>query len=345
MKKLFNVLKYLLVLAIGLLLLWLVYRNIDKDNLVKGLKNANYFWVMLALFIALLGHISRGRRWALLIEPLGKKVSTWRAFLAVMFGYLANLALPRMGEVSRCVALNRTDKIPLNKLIGTVIVERGFDFIMLITITSVSFLIAFNQVKTYLYRSLNYLNDKYSNFFSITSIVVAIVVILAFITLLILIKRSKRDFKKHPFYIKIRDIVSGFGAGIKTIIHLERKWEFVFHTLFIWTTYFLMTYLIFFAFQPTSDLGPLAGLIVMTIGSLGFIMPVQGGVGTYHYAAQKALEIYEIQPEDGAVYALIAHSSQTLMLIIIGVIAFFILATIQKSVKNEPQQNNQKQDS
>lgn len=335
MKKLLNVLKYFLVLAVGILLLWLVYRNMDKDNLLKGIKSANYYWVALALLIALVGHLSRGRRWALLIEPLGTKISTWRAFLAVMFGYMANLAVPRMGEISRCVALNRTDKVPLNKLIGTVIVERGFDFIMLLTITAVSFLIEFKRVRIYLEQSINYLNEKYSNLFSIGSVIIVVVVVAAFIVLLVLIKRSKRDFKKHPIYLKIRDVVSGFWAGIKTIIHLERKWEFVFHTLLIWTSYFLMTYLIFFAFQPTAHLGPLAGLVVLTVGSLGFILPVQGGVGTYHYAAQKALEIYDIAPEDGAIYALIAHSSQTLMLIIIGAFAFFILASIQKTVKNE----------
>jgi uncharacterized protein (TIRG00374 family) len=342
LKKLVNTLKFVLVLAVGLILLWLVYRNIDKESVIKGLKEADYFWVGLGLFIAILGHISRGRRWALLIEPLGVKVSTWRAFLAVMFGYMANLAIPRMGEVSRCVALNRTNKIPLNKLIGTVIVERGFDFIMLMTITAVSILLAFSQVKSYLYNTVEFLKNKYDKLFSVSSIVILVVLVLAFIIALILIKRSKRGFKKHPLYLKIRDVLSGFWTGIKTIIHMERKWEFILHTLVIWTSYFFMTYLIFFAFEPTKHLGVLAGLIVLTIGSLGFIMPVQGGVGTYHYAAQKALEIYGIDPSDGAIYALIAHSSQTLMLIILGAISFFIIATIQRKVKHASLSENNK---
>ncbi|MBC8343030.1 MAG: flippase-like domain-containing protein [Bacteroidetes bacterium] len=340
MKKLLDVLKYIFVLAIGVLLLWLVYRNIDKENLIKGLKNANYYWVALALLIALGGHLSRGRRWALLIEPLGTKVSTWRTFLAVMFGYMANLAIPRMGEISRCVALNRTDKIPLNKLIGTVIVERGFDFISLVLITVISFAIEFKLIKVYLFQSINYLNDRYGSLFSMSTLIIVVLAIIISMIILVLIKNSERDFKKRPLYIKLREIVSGFWTGIKTIINLERKWEFVFHTLLIWSSYFLMTYLIFFAFQPTENLGPLAGLIVLTIGSLGFILPVQGGVGTYHYAAQKALEIYGISPEDGAIYALIAHSSQTLILIIVGALAFFILASIQKSVRNESLQKN-----
>ncbi|MFC2113960.1 lysylphosphatidylglycerol synthase transmembrane domain-containing protein [Bacteroidota bacterium] len=335
MRKLISFIKYLLFFGVGILLFWLVYRNIDRKALVEGLRNANYYWVALALLMAVLSHIVRGRRWALLISSMGTKVSTWHTTLAVFISYLANLALPRMGEISKCVAVNRTDKIPLNKLIGTVIVERGLDFLMLLFICFVAFTLEFNKVKGYMASSIEYLHNKYGNMFSFTTLLLIALILVVIVVLLVLVKKSKRSFKQHPFYLKTREIVSGFWHGIKTIAHLDRKWEFIFHTFFLWILYFLMSYIMLFAFDRTAGLSILAGLTVLAIGSIGFLMPVQGGIGTYHYAVEKALGIYGIDKADAAVYALISHSSQTLLIIIGGAVSFLIIGFIQRKSNHE----------
>ncbi len=334
MKKLFSVLKYFLFLGIGILLFWLVYRDQPIVQLIEEIKNANYNWILLAMVIALMGHLSRGMRWGLLIEPLGKKVKPARTFMAVMIGYMANLAFPRMGEITRCVTLNRTEKIPFNKLLGTVIVERGIDFIMLMSLTIISVLIEFGKIKDTVYNSYFYYRDKYELLFSFYTLGIVVLILAGGIYFLYRIKKSKRGFKQHPLYLKVREIISGFWSGIKTIKHMEKKGAFIFHSIFIWVTYFFMTYLVFFSVEGTSNLGMRAGLFVLTIGSLGFIMPVQGGVGTYHFAAEKALKVFSIDHDTASLYALIGHTSQTLMLIVIGGLSFLYFVYLQRKLKH-----------
>ncbi|MEA3496780.1 MAG: lysylphosphatidylglycerol synthase transmembrane domain-containing protein [Bacteroidota bacterium] len=334
MKLFLKVFKYLLFLSFGVLIFWLVYRKQPVEDILEGLKTANYSWIIIALSIALTGHLSRAMRWKIIIKPLGKNIRTLNSFVAVMIGYLANLALPRMGEVTKCVILNRTDKLPINKLLGTVLVERVVDFIGLLILTFIAVVIEFSKIKDILYNSYHYYKEQYENLFSYTSIGLAIFIIVAFIATLILIKKSKRNFKQHPLYLKIRELIAGFWSGIKTIKKMDRRGAFIFHTVYIWVTYFLMTYLVFFSIEATSHLDAAAGLFVLTIGSLGFIMPVQGGIGTYHFAAEKALKVFNIGHEDASLFALIAHSSQTIMIILVGGISFMIFYFIQRNAKH-----------
>jgi len=335
LKKLFSFLRFIIFISIGIILFWLVYKDIPMKEMWQGIKNANYFWIILALFIALLGHYSRGRRWNLLIKPLGYDIKPSRTFIAVMINYMANLALPRMGEVSRPIVINRTDKVPLDKLIGTIIIERIFDFMTLVVLTLLAVVLQYKLIKDSIYHALVLQSDKFKSLFSLKTLLIIAIVVALLIILLVLIKKSDGDFKKHPVYIKIRDVVKGFYTGIKTIKTMKNKWQFVGHTLFIWLTYYLMTYLVFFSLPETSQLSLAAGLVVLTIGSLGFIMPSPGGIGTYHFAAEQALGIYQVDKEGAKLYALIAHSSQTLTIIIVGAVCFLIFYYIQKKSKNE----------
>ena len=121
-------------LTIGLFLFWLVYKDQPLDEIVEALKEANYFWIAVSLILSLLSHLSRAIRWNLLINPLGYKPKLLNSFFAVMVMYLSNLAIPRSGEIARCSILKKYEKVPLTQLLGTVVVERVIDFIMLLTL-------------------------------------------------------------------------------------------------------------------------------------------------------------------------------------------------------------------
>ncbi len=133
-KGIIQTVKFLAFLAVGVLLLWFAFHNVDFSKLGEDLKEANYYWLLLSVFFASLAFVSRARRWVLLINPLGFKPSFWNSFHAMMTGYLANIALPRIGEITRCVALGKKEKIPVDQLIGTVVIERTIDFISLLII-------------------------------------------------------------------------------------------------------------------------------------------------------------------------------------------------------------------
>ena len=133
-KGLIQTLKFIAFLAVGIVLLWLAFRNVNFTKLGDLLKEANYSWLLLSVLFGFFAFISRARRWVLLVNSLGFKSSTRNAFYALMTGYLANLALPRIGEITRCVALGKKEKIPVDQLIGTVVIERTIDFFSLLLI-------------------------------------------------------------------------------------------------------------------------------------------------------------------------------------------------------------------
>jgi uncharacterized protein (TIRG00374 family) len=325
-KSIIQVLKFLAFLLVGLLLLWLAFRDIDFTNLTRGLREANYFWLLLALFFATLAYFSRARRWVLLINPLGYKPSMKNTFYAMMTGYLANIALPRIGEVSKCVALGKKEKIPVDQLIGTVVIERSIDFLSLIIIMVLMIIIDGKIVGPFLFNNIYQpIQQKVSDIFGAAWI---FWVILAFsgILLLFLLYYFRERLRRIRFFTKIFDIAKGVIQGLKTITVIERKWEFIFHTIFIWVNYILMTWVIVFAVNSTSHLDLSDGIFLLVVGGLAMSAPVQSGIGAFHFFISRALVVvYGISLEDSMVYAILSHESQLIFGAILGIYSFYAL--------------------
>jgi hypothetical protein len=333
LKKILSVLKYLALLAVGVFLFYLVYAKADYSSILQKIEQIKYLYIVLAFIAAVLAHWSRGARWNLLIRPMGYKVSDFNSFLAVMIGYFANLALPRAGEVSRCVVLNRTNKIPVDKLIGTVIVERLVDMITLLAILALALVLQFNKLKTFFKDFIDRtMQSTGPHLFSIGTIAIVVLAILFLIGLAFWLYRR---LKNHAVVIKIRNMITGFIAGMKTIGQLENRWLFIFHSIFIWAMYYMMVYICFFALPFTADLGPVVALSVLVMGSFGFVAPVQGGVGAYHLIVTQTLMAYGLSQADGQTFALVAHTFQMLVIVLLGAISFLILTFSYKKLKTD----------
>ena len=323
--RIIKTLKFLAFLALGILLFWLVYKDQDIDRLKSVLRNdVNYWWIWLSLFIGLLSHISRTMRWNLMIEPLGKKPRLLNTFLAVMVGYLMNLVFPRMGEISRCGVLARYEKISFTQLIGTVVVERIIDVIMLLLLTFIMIVGQFGQVIQFLENNPD-VKHQLNNIISSPWPILIIIAIGAFVYFF----RSR--LMKTAAFGKVRGIIDNFAEGLRSIKSMKNKWAFILHSVFIWGMYYLMLYVVFFSFDFTSHLAPIAGLTVFVLGSYGMVAPVQGGIGAWHFMVVQALMVYGIDKADGMVFALLAHASMTAMMIILGLISLLILPFINRS--------------
>jgi uncharacterized protein (TIRG00374 family) len=330
-KAILQVLKFLAFLLVGLLLLWLAFRNINFTNLGKGLKEANYIWLVLSIFFAVLAYISRARRWTLLINPLGYKPSFINAFYSMMTGYLANIALPRIGEVSKCVALGKKEKIPVDQLIGTVVIERSIDILSLLVIMVLMIIIDGKIVGPFLYNNIYIgLQQKISAIFGAAWIFWVILSFTGILTLFLLfIYRQK--LRKIRFFAKIFKTAKGIIQGLNTIT----KGEFIFHTFFIWINYILMTWVVVFATKSTSHLDLSDGIFLLVVGGLAMSAPVQSGIGAFHLIVSAALvAVYGISLEDSMVYAILAHESQLLFGAVLGVFSFYVL--VRKGQKLAP---------
>ncbi|MGQ7869605.1 lysylphosphatidylglycerol synthase transmembrane domain-containing protein [Sunxiuqinia sp. sy24] len=322
--KITKSLKFLAFLAVGALLFWLVYKDQDVERLKSILKNdVNYWWVLLSLVLGLLSHVSRTIRWNLMIEPLGKTPRTLNTFLAVMVGYLMNLVLPRMGEISRCGVLSRYENMSFTQLIGTVVVERIIDVIMLLLLTLTIIIGQFGQVIQFLDNNPE-VKAQLSN---IAFSPWAVLIIAAIVTSLVFFRRRLLHTKALG---KVRVILSNFSEGLRSFKGMKNKWAFLVHSVFIWVMYYLMLYVIFFSFDFTSHLSAIAGLTTFVLGSYGMVAPVQGGIGAWHFMVMQVLMVYGIDKADGMVFALLAHTSMMGMMIILGLISLLILPFINR---------------
>ena len=323
-QSILKTLKFVSFFLLGIFIFWMVYKDQDFKRIKSILTNdVNYFWIAVSLFIGLLSHISRTIRWNLLIEPLGRKPRLLNTFLAVMVGYLMNLALPRMGEISRCGVIARYEKISFTKLVGTVVTERLIDVLMLLILLAIVVLTQFGQVLEFLKNNPE-VNEK------LQQVIYSPVLIGGLLLFLAVIWLSRHKIRESSLMKKVMGFVGQFVEGFRSIGKMKRKGSFIFHSVFIWVLYYLMTYLIFFSFGFTSHLGPLAGLTVFVLGSFGMVAPVQGGIGAWHFMVIEGLALYGVDKADGKVFALLAHGTSTVMLIVLGLIGVLVLPFVNE---------------
>ncbi|MDP3467589.1 MAG: lysylphosphatidylglycerol synthase transmembrane domain-containing protein [Daejeonella sp.] len=324
--------RYLLFLVTGILLLYLAFKGQDLSKMLSDLKKADYVWVLLSIVLSLLAHVLRAYRWNLMIGSLGHGTpGIMNTFHAVIMGYLANLAFPRMGELARCTVLNKSDNIPVIKLLGTVIAERIVDLLMLGIVFAMAILLEFNLISGFLYQ---HVHTKLSGR---TGDIILLIFAFLLIVLIVIFFYFLMKKKRWGIYNRIIRFFSGMKTGILSVKNLDNKTGFILSSAFIWLLYGLSSYLCFFALNATSTLGPGAALSTLVFGSLAMIAPVQGGIGAFHWMVSEGLIIYGISKSDGLSYALLVHTTQTLIILFIGSISL-ILFLKQYTRKNQNEQ-------
>lgn len=328
-QKIVKTLKFLSFFFIGILIFWMVYKDQDIKRIENILSNdVNYFWIVVSVILGLISHISRSIRWNLMIEPLGKTPRLLNTFLAVMVGYLMNLALPRMGEISRCGVLSRYEKIPFTKLVGTVVVERLIDVLMLLLLTLIVVVTQFGQV-------LMFLSNNPEVKGKLEKVIYSPVLLGGVVLILLLLWLVRHKIRESSLMKKAMGFIAQFIEGFRSISNMKRKGSFIFHSVFIWLMYYLMFYCVFFSFDFTSQVTPLAALTVFVLGSFGMVAPVQGGIGAWHFMVIEGLALYGIDKSDGKVFALLAHGSTTLVLIVFGLISLLVLPFVNEKAEDK----------
>jgi len=335
-KNFLNALKFILFLIIGIVLLYFAFRGIDIKKVWAEIMNAKYIWMIFSVLLLTFSHLVRAYRWNLLIEALHYHPPFKNTFFSMMVGYLANYAFPRIGEITRCALLAKTEKIPADKLLGTVIVERAVDvftlLIFLVILITARFDFFSNFIRPQIFEPFgNFLSSGFQRSIFIWILVIGIPVILIF-----LIYKYRSQLARWKFFVKIKDIIKGIISGLKTVYTMKRGFEFIITSLLIWIFYWLMTYVAFFAFSSTADLMLIDGLFVCVIGAFAFVVPVQGGIGAYHWIVSLGMMLYGLSREEGLAFATITHGSQALWTIILGSVSMILLMFIRRNKKTVP---------
>lgn len=319
----------ILSLLVAVVIFWYLYKDIKLESLTEALRQASMFWIALSVIISIWGYWLRAWRWKLLIESDDdSQVKTPRVFWALMIGYLVNLLVPRAGEVARCGVLKKSDNLQMGKLLGTVILERTVDLLFLIGIIFLVF-VAENSI------FLALLDDLVSVEALMRALTDYLPLLIGFVLAVgILGYWGLRKFRDRGIVKKLRHFIQDFLKGLKSIGHLKNQWGFWSSSAMIWFIYFIMMYWVAQAMPSTDGLSASSVLMVMVMGSIGMIAPVQGGIGTFHALVAYILLFYGLGEEEGKIFAVIIHSTQMLTVIALGIISLVVFLKIQ--TKEEP---------
>ena len=310
--------KIILPLALGVFFIYLSI-NIttvnDREMIIQSIRNADLKFVFLGLFFAVLSHLSRAYRWGFLLSPMGYRPKLINSILCVLIAYLANMGVPRSGEVIRASFISNYEKIPFEKAFGSIVVERIIDVLILFILILIALILQFETIWGFiLQKNINLLQLLFFG----------ILILIFLIYLFYLIKNSKAKLM-----LKFKSFVSGFWEGISSIITMEKKLPFLFHTIFIWTMYLSMFYVIKWSIPGTFGLTIEMIIPVFVVGGLS-IATTNGGIGVFPLSVALVLNLFDISKDVGLAFGWIMWSSQTVLILISGAFAFITLPIVNR---------------
>ena len=328
-KRLRTILQYLFFFALGIFLVWWSLRGLGKEQKTEirlALKNARY-WLIAPVFLVLIsGHYFRALRWRLLIESLGYKPGKANTFCAVMIGYLANAAFPRLGEVLKCTVLARYEKVPADKLVGTIILERVIDVLCLLVVFAITLLLDPGLYAQLADKIFNVPGKPESEKISGTVIlfIIAGIVILGITIWMIVKKKSFNDL-----FILLKKIAGRIWEGVSAIQHLKTRKLFILYTFLIWGSYFAGGYIGFQGLQETQHYGVTQAFAVLSAGSVGMTI-TPGGIGGYAFLIEQTMMVYGLQQGVALAFGWILWLANTVVILIGGLISFVALPSLNK---------------
>ena len=328
MKKNFrNILKYTLSLVLAAVLLWFCFREVNWQEFLESLKGCRWEWVMLSILAGVLSNWFRAERWREILLPLDAGTSRRSVFNSVNIAYLANFIFPRIGEFVRCGVVSRDSAVQgdrkdgqglgYDKVLGTVVTERSIDLLMMFGILVGFLCLKWNEFGAFFIDNIWL---PVSGRLNLNLWWIA-VILLAAVGLCVAFVVFFRD--RNVLASKLWSILKGVGEGLVSCFRMKNAWKFILHSVLIWLMYFLMSYTSMRAVPLLDSLGLPDAMFLMLVGSLGWLVPVPGGFGAFHYIVALALStVYSLPFELGIIFATISHESQSIMMALTGLVSY-----------------------
>jgi glycosyltransferase 2 family protein len=327
-KKIIAALQYIIFLGGGLLLVWWQLHSmsdLEKTEFKYAITHANYVLVLPVMLMSLASHMSRSMRWKLLLEPLGYNPSIKNLFAVTMAGYLANSAVPRLGEVLKCTLLSKYEKLKVDNLIGSILIERTFDLITYGFFIIITVLIQIDVIS-------DFLQNKFTEMAGNSGFPIwakAIIALTLLVIVVFIIKKILNKYPQNSIIIKINNFMLGIANGFTAIKNLKNRKAFLLHTLFIWSMYLLQIYIGFKAMDGTAGLSIKAACSVLTMSTVAMIL-TPGGLGVFPLFVMQTLVIYNIPSPEGKAFGFLIWGVSTSLIIVVGFLSLVALPYLNK---------------
>lgn len=304
-----------ILLGVGIIVYqYYQFTEAQIQEIIGYFKNANYFFVTLAVFIGFIGNALRAYRWKYMLDHLGYDSNFQNNFMAVNIGYLLNLTVPKSGEISRALIVKKYNNIPFDKGFGTIVAERIIDMFFLLFFMLLAVILQFKIVKAFIL-------DKIPLHLLALILTIGIVGFIAFILVY--------KYSKLKIVLLFKEKISGLKEGLLSIFHMKEKWKYIFQTVLIWLSYLVTYYVATKVIPETSSLSVGAIITCFVVGSIAIAF-TNSGFGAYPFLTSKVLLFYAIAEPAGAAFGWIIWTSQMLLVLILGLLSFLLLPILNR---------------
>lgn len=311
-KLLGNILKTALPFALGIGILWWMYRETDWTDFWHTISSELHWgWMLVSLIFGVVPQVFRALRWQMTLRPMGEFARSRTCINAIFLSYAASLVIPRVGEVTRCGTLKKVDDISFSKSIGTVVTERLVDSLIMLVIAATAFL---SQLPVF----LKFIDETGADFHSLVHRFSSTGYLVTILCIVLALAICGSLLFRYKMFAQSREKVLGIWEGIRSLRHVERPWLYWFYSVGIWVGYFLHFYLAFFCFDFTAGINPWAALLIFSIGSFAVLVPTPNGAGSWHFAVKTMLVLYGVAEAPAVMFALVVHTIQTGLVILLG---------------------------
>lgn len=309
----------LIPLLIGIGIIYYQFTTLTSEEIEKikiSFEKANYYYILLSLIIACVGYWSRAYRWKFALNHLGYETKFSNNFFTVCVSYLVNLTVPRSGEISRAALLKKYEDVPFDKAFGTIVAERIVDLLIFFLFVFIGFVSQFDKIYQFL------LSENVSFQSLIITAIVGVLLFFVFTLLWI--------YAEWQIILKLKKKLSGLVEGITTVYKMKDKWNYIFHSFFIWFSYLMMFYVAVFALPETSEINFDIVIMGFIFGSLavGFS---NGGLGAYPFSIALIFSLYGITKDVGTAFGWLVWTSQTILTILLGLISYVLLPVLNRN--------------
>lgn len=301
-----------------------MYRGLDWDSALTMLRSTQWGWMVLSLLFGIVPLVLRALRWQLALRPLGEQPSTRICIDAIFISYAASLVIPRVGEITRCGTLKNYAGTSFSKALGTVVAERVVDALLMLLIAVLALCLQLPQFLSFLRSTGTSGSDILARFTSTGYLV-------TFLCLIVGAGFAVFLLKKVPFFQRGRDKLQGFFDGLASLRHMQHLPRYLLYSIGIWVGYFLHFYLAFFAYESTSHIDILAGLLIFSAGTFAVLVPTPNGAGPWHFAVKTMLVLYGVAQAPAVLFALVVHTLQTALVVLMGAVGWADLFSLKKT--------------
>ena len=304
-------------MALGVFLIYYSYTKFTPEQLDEisfYFKKADYTFIVLSVFLSLVSHIIRAVRWNLLLAPIGYKPSVLNNFMAISVAYLMNMFIPKSGEISRGIVLDKYEKVPFDKGFGTIISERVVDLVFLMAFTALALFLEFDS----LYGFLTEIINPSKLIFAFLGLIVLGIIFFLFL-----------KYSKSKLTQKLREFLLGLKDGVFSIFNMEKKFSFIFQTFLIWGLYLLSFYTAMLALDDTASIPIGTIIIAFVVGSFSFAF-TNSGFGSYPFFVAAILAVFGIPETAGTAFGWIVWTSNISSIILFGGLSFLFLPIYNK---------------